>query len=535
MKIVSLASILLPTASAYKSAWDALIKTENSKNAAKASATPTPERLDSATIHNVASSFYRASSSSLSPMGTEGRKAYLIPMGTNDGKASPQEAVAVHKALEMKSDPLVRLGAAMASDISGNVVKAQLQAVAAKPMQGPQQGVDGTFVFDTKTETWVPTKKTWEDMVTCPDQGKDDSCLARKSQCNMRHNTYKETGKGPKFLFDAGEECCCGERKVTPEEKCNPKECAEWSCKDWCKCFKAEPQIVEIFEGPNPSQWDLAVRDLCPADNDDCDCTPFLHGNAKEERLTRGAPKVLTIADKRLASLQATGCPRKEPLPKWWVNNFDSQRQDPELVNMNGYCQYALPGKTYDAKKLDICCGEGKTCEVKSCRRLTEFVADPNEHVASMAEKRLATLQATGCPRTKKLPEWWVEHFHYQDGLKEMQNMMGYCTYASTDKSTRDTSKQDICCGEGKTCEVKSCTKQTKWSTRKDVEDLLMLLGAKSQIQIVTDLSGNQATRAASCEPPKVKCHSKHGYHCVSEHQCDRMNQKPVEWIMPTV
>jgi hypothetical protein len=74
-----------------------------------------------------------------------------------------------------------------------------------------------------------------------------------------------------------------------PEKKCNPKECPDWTCKDWCKCFKAEPKIVEIFEGPNPSQWDLAVRDLCPADSDECDCTPFLHGNAKEDRLTRGA------------------------------------------------------------------------------------------------------------------------------------------------------------------------------------------------------------------------------------------------------
>lgn len=162
-------------------------------------------------------------------------------------------------------------------------VAAQLQAVAAKPMQGPQQGVDGTFV---------------------------------------------------------------------PKKECDVKQCAEWTCKDWCKCFEAEPKIVEIFEGPNPSQWDLAVRDLCPADNDECDCTPFLHGNAKEDRLNRGGPKVLTIADKR---------------------------------------------------------------------------------------------------------------------------------------------------------------------------------------QIVTDLSGNQATRAAGCEPPKVKCHSKHGYHCVSEHMCDRMNQKELEWIMPTV
>jgi len=73
------------------------------------------------------------------------------------------------------------------------------------------------------------------------------------------------------------------------ENKCNPKDCAEWTCKDWCQCFKAEPKIVEIFEGPNPSQWDLDVRNLCPSDGqDECDCTEFFFGNAKKKVASPG-------------------------------------------------------------------------------------------------------------------------------------------------------------------------------------------------------------------------------------------------------
>jgi len=75
---------------------------------------------------------------------------------------------------------------------------------------------------------------------------------------------------------------------VFESEKCDPKECDNWTCKNWCKCFKAHPEIIEIFEGTNPSADEQDIRAKCPADNDECDCTPFLHGNAKKEVASSG-------------------------------------------------------------------------------------------------------------------------------------------------------------------------------------------------------------------------------------------------------
>jgi hypothetical protein len=71
-------------------------------------------------------------------------------------------------------------------------------------------------------------------------------------------------------------------------EKCDPKECDNWTCKNWCKCFKAHPEIVELFEGPNPTAGEQAIRDSCPSDNDECDCTEFHFGNAKKEVASSG-------------------------------------------------------------------------------------------------------------------------------------------------------------------------------------------------------------------------------------------------------
>jgi hypothetical protein len=68
---------------------------------------------------------------------------------------------------------------------------------------------------------------------------------------------------------------------VFESEKCDPKECDQWTCKNWCKCFKAHPEIIEIFEGSNPSAGEQAIRNSCPSDNDECDCTKYHFGNAK--------------------------------------------------------------------------------------------------------------------------------------------------------------------------------------------------------------------------------------------------------------
>jgi hypothetical protein len=37
------------------------------------------------------------------------------------------------------------------------------------------------------------------------------------------------------------------------------------------------PEIVEIFEGPNPSAGEQAIRDTCPSDGQEsCDCNDYV-------------------------------------------------------------------------------------------------------------------------------------------------------------------------------------------------------------------------------------------------------------------
>jgi len=93
----------------------------------------------------------------------------------------------------------------------------------------------------------------------------------------------------PTATADAGDELGSPSRSssnmetVFKSDKCDPKECDNWTCKSWCKCFKAHPEIIEIFEGPNPSAIEQDIRAKCPADNDECDCTEYHFGNAKKE------------------------------------------------------------------------------------------------------------------------------------------------------------------------------------------------------------------------------------------------------------
>jgi len=57
---------------------------------------------------------------------------------------------------------------------------------------------------------------------------------------------------------------------------CDPKECNNWTCKDWCDCYTTHPEITKIFEGPNPSAAEEDIREMCPSDNDECDCDDYV-------------------------------------------------------------------------------------------------------------------------------------------------------------------------------------------------------------------------------------------------------------------
>jgi hypothetical protein len=92
-------------------------------------------------------------------------------------------------------------------------------------------------------------------------------------ESSIKGFTFKATG----FI---GYSCT---NPIFASDKCDPKECDNWTCKNWCKCFKTHPEIIELFEGPNPSADEQAIRNSCPSDNDECDCTEFHFGNAKKE------------------------------------------------------------------------------------------------------------------------------------------------------------------------------------------------------------------------------------------------------------
>jgi hypothetical protein len=89
---------------------------------------------------------------------------------------------------------------------------------------------------------------------------------------------------------DAGDEL--GSPTLFKSDECDPQACDNWTCKNWCKCFKAHPEIIEIFEGPNPSTAEQAIRNSCPSDNDECDCTKYHFGNAKKEVASSGDPSL---------------------------------------------------------------------------------------------------------------------------------------------------------------------------------------------------------------------------------------------------
>jgi hypothetical protein len=56
------------------------------------------------------------------------------------------------------------------------------------------------------------------------------------------------------------------------EAECNPENCKEWNCNTWCSCFSKDSLLVEVFEGEDPTESDLYVRQMCASDDDDCQC-----------------------------------------------------------------------------------------------------------------------------------------------------------------------------------------------------------------------------------------------------------------------
>lgn len=58
-------------------------------------------------------------------------------------------------------------------------------------------------------------------------------------------------------------------------KECNPENCVDWTCKEWCSCFSSDELLVEVFEGKTPTKDDLHARKMCLTDDDDCDCNLF--------------------------------------------------------------------------------------------------------------------------------------------------------------------------------------------------------------------------------------------------------------------
>lgn len=50
--------------------------------------------------------------------------------------------------------------------------------------------------------------------------------------------------------------------------ECNPKQCDEWSCSQWCECWQ-NPYVPAIFDSV---QYGAALSQVCPAEGPACEC-----------------------------------------------------------------------------------------------------------------------------------------------------------------------------------------------------------------------------------------------------------------------
>ena len=50
---------------------------------------------------------------------------------------------------------------------------------------------------------------------------------------------------------------------------CDPKNCAQWTCVDWCHCFETNPNVELMF---NSVAYGGQLATLCPSDSTPCVC-----------------------------------------------------------------------------------------------------------------------------------------------------------------------------------------------------------------------------------------------------------------------
>ena len=53
----------------------------------------------------------------------------------------------------------------------------------------------------------------------------------------------------------------------TPQ--CNPRECENWTCVDWCHCFESNPLVEQMF---NSLAYGSTLAGMCPSDATPCEC-----------------------------------------------------------------------------------------------------------------------------------------------------------------------------------------------------------------------------------------------------------------------
>jgi hypothetical protein len=51
--------------------------------------------------------------------------------------------------------------------------------------------------------------------------------------------------------------------------QCNPKECENWTCVDWCHCFESNPLVEQMF---NSLAYGSTLAGMCPSDATPCEC-----------------------------------------------------------------------------------------------------------------------------------------------------------------------------------------------------------------------------------------------------------------------
>lgn len=106
----------------------------------------------------------------------------------------------------------------------------------------------------------------------------EDGCDNGKDKFHMSEQVYVITAsrsgnaKGQGYISSAADFKWWSQGTSKPSmisSMCNPMDCPQWSCHDYCACF-AEESVRSVFSDP---AYEASLLKICPEDSEPCDCT----------------------------------------------------------------------------------------------------------------------------------------------------------------------------------------------------------------------------------------------------------------------